>query len=60
MDPLPLTVILHEGEGLVDVNLQLDLNFPERPFNYLSNWPGPAYEGNVTSNVPANKVWLCK
>ncbi|KAI5701792.1 hypothetical protein M8J75_013428 [Diaphorina citri] len=56
MDPLPLTVILHEGEGLVDVNLQLDLNFPERPFNYLSNWPGPAYEGNVTSNVPANKT----
>lgn len=47
MDPLPLAVILLEGEELAKLNLQIDWNLPKETDNYYRAFMGPSdYRAN--------------
>uniref|UniRef100_A0A8D8Z925 Uncharacterized protein n=1 Tax=Cacopsylla melanoneura TaxID=428564 RepID=A0A8D8Z925_9HEMI len=51
MDPLPLAVILHEGDGLADLNFQLELDLPQESFNYPSSGFGQSHERNTAKKL---------
>ncbi|KAL1456402.1 hypothetical protein WDU94_001133 [Cyamophila willieti] len=55
MDPLPLAVILHEGDGLADLNFQLDMDLHQGgPFNY-SNAGFGQFERNTAIEELSNQ-----